>query len=75
MSLAADNTDFLALAKKAFTDSQQDVQDTRAAMKSVANTLLLQEKTRQQFADAGYAAEVADRLHVLLRLRLLETDQ
>ena len=47
MPSPAENADIVALAQKAFADPQQDQQAAQAAMKLVANTLLLQEKTRQ----------------------------
>ncbi|KAG8533210.1 uncharacterized protein KY384_001993 [Bacidia gigantensis] len=65
MNRAPENADILALSKKTFDDPLQDHESSLTALKSVANTLLLKESSRQQFVDAGYAVKTADRLDVL----------
>ena len=56
--------DILHLSKKAFDEPGDDSETSVAAFKAVANALLLQEESRQTFADSEYAARTADRLRV-----------
>lgn len=53
------------LCQEAF-DSPSSPESSRAALKSIANTLLLHSRARQTFVDLGYAGRVADRLKVLI---------
>ena len=57
-------TNIVALSEKAFDQNHANVEHHLAALKAVANTLLLQENARQTFADSGYAVKTADRLRV-----------
>ena len=65
MAEAEGERDILSLSHKAFDESNKDSDTLTVAFKAVANTLLLQEDSRQVFADSGYAALTADKLRVL----------
>lgn len=56
--------DILHLSQKAFDSSNKDSDTSTIAFKAVANALLLQEDSRQLFADSGYAVRTADKLRV-----------
>ena len=56
--------DILSLSKNAFDGTHSDPATSQTAFKAVANVLLLQEDSRQVFADAGYATKIAEKLHV-----------
>ena len=56
--------DVLVLCRKAFDEVSDSTEASQAALKAVANTLLLHETTRQEFAKSTYPLKVADRLQV-----------
>ncbi len=63
------NTNIAPLCHDAFDHFPRDPLSSRVALKSLANTLLLQEQTRQKFVNLGYASKAADRLKVRLSLQ------
>ena len=58
------NGDILILCEKAFDVDNRDDGSSQAAIKAVANTLLLQEGSRLTFGESVYPRKVADRLRV-----------
>ena len=67
MGHPSDSQDILSLSRKAFDDISVSAEVSQAALKAVANTLLLHETTRQEFAKSQYPCKVADRLQVSIR--------
>ncbi|KAL9102738.1 MAG: hypothetical protein Q9163_002135 [Psora crenata] len=55
MAGTSKETDIIALCRTAFDGDDVHSESSVKAMKTLANTLLLQEETRQLFADSGYA--------------------
>lgn len=66
--------DIVQLCRISFDITSREDAEQQAALKQLANTLLLEEESRQFFADSGYAEKVADRLAVSKGMLLVTRD-
>lgn len=64
MPQQSEDVDILTLCRTAFDTDSQDNASSQAAIKAVANTLLLHEGSRLTFGESDYPQVVADRLRV-----------
>lgn len=60
------------LCQRAFATNPRDAEAPKAALKSIANILLLHKEARQRFVETGFANAVADRLKVCGQPGVLE---
>ena len=60
------DTRIVQLCQQGFDKPNANTDDSsRLALKSLANILLLEEETRQNFVDLGYSGKVGDRIKVI----------